>query len=66
MSDPHKLKEYEAFQMLTDGAERAISGAKLMSALRPDQRYAWEKMAEAWGVTREACFRLAGESVGKQ
>lgn len=56
-----KIAEYEAFQRLTDGIQTAIDGAKLMAQARPDQAYAWEKMAEAWNVAREACFRLAGE-----
>lgn len=59
--EQHRLKEYEAFQRLTDGAQQAIDGARLMAACRPDQAYAWEKIAEAWGVTKEACYRLAGE-----
>jgi len=55
------LDEYEAFKRLTDGAQQAIDGAMLMAKARPDQAKAWEKLAEAWGVAKEACYRLAGE-----
>lgn len=65
-SDRERIAEHDAFHRLTEGAQMAIDGALLMSRLRPDQRNQWEKVAEAWTVTKEACYRLAGESVNKQ
>lgn len=62
MSLKLQAAEYDAFHKMTEGIRQAEDAAKQMSHLRPDQKFAWEKLAEVWRVAREACYRLASES----
>lgn len=65
MSERQLLAEYQTFEKLTDALLQAATAAEEMARHRPDQAYAWGKMAEAYRVGREAVFRLASESVVK-
>ena len=60
------VQEYIAFGCLTEALLQASDAAKAVALSRPDQKQQWEKVAETLAVTREMCFRLAGDgAVGK-
>jgi len=60
---PKMPDEYDAFKLLTEGLAQCSDAALILAKWRPDQARQWEKMAEVYRVSREACFHLAGEGV---
>lgn len=65
MSDQDRIREHDCFTAMVAGLEQAAAGAEGMARLRPDQAYAWQKLAEAFNVNKMACWKLAEEAATK-
>lgn len=59
------LTEYEAFGRLRDGLAMAKDGALSLARHRPDQAAQWNKMAQVYQVSMDACMQLLRESLAK-
>lgn len=59
------LSEYDAFSRIRDGLKMAADGAKMVAAHRPDQAAQWNKMAQVYEVSMQACWQLMHEAAAK-
>lgn len=55
--------EHETFARLIDALETVQSAAQTLAILRPEQSRGWTKIAENFGIMKEACYQLVERGV---